>query len=393
MLEAAAELEVKFDGIHLFFGVPDAVEFEGLIRFFKDAHIVGFAGDMALRVPASGFAAEAGLLVGMNFEEPPYPFLYVYFGVDLPAGIPLGQSGLALKGAQGMFGLNVVPDKSPDENWYHDWYKRGPIVGAHPTNKWKPGRGALALGIGVTITSADGYVKGTRGLLVLSIPGPILIIEGRALVLSGLQPGAEPPLRALAVFDGTAGTAQFNIEAEATLIEGMLEAHGGLEAFFDFNDLTNWHLYLGQDEPRDRRIRASVLKFNDAFLFKADAYLMIDMIGAGTLRSRLGAFIGFDPPVPDVGPVSIDFNATLDGDGVVTVRPEQFSGDIDLSATIRLSAFGFDARLSASAGVLTEGPSPVKVGARVHVEADTPDPLDPVEADLSSSGSHRLRLR
>lgn len=381
----AADVKVEFDGVYLFFGVPDAVEFEGLIRFFKTDQVVGFAGDMALRVPAAGFAAEAGLLVGMNIEPPPlgpYPFLYVYFGVDLPAGIPLGQSGLALKGAQGMFGLNVVPAKEPEQNWYYDWYKRGPIVGAHPTNKWKPGRDALALGVGVTITTADGYVKGTRGLLVLSIPGPVLIIEGRALILNGLQPNAEPPLRALAVFDGIAGTAQFNIEAEATLIEDMLEAYGGLEAFFDFKDLTNWHLYLGQEEPRDRRIRASVLKFGDAFLFKADAYLMMDMVGAGTLRSRMGVFIGFSPRIPDIGPLEIDFDATLEGDGVVTAQPDHFSGNIGMSANIGLSVFGFGVQLAASADVLTEGPKPFKIDANVHVEVELPWPLDPVEADL-----------
>lgn len=378
---AASQIEVEFDGIYLFYGVPDAVEFEGLIRFFKEAQLVGFAGDMALRVPASGFGAEAGLLIGLSFE-PAFPFLYVYFGVDLPAGIPLGQSGLALKGAQGMFGLNVGPAKLPEQNWYYDWYKRGPIVGAHPTNKWKPEQNALALGVGVTITTTDGYVKGTRGLLVLSIPGPVLIIEGRALILSGLQPNAEPPLRALAVFDGRAGTVQFNVEAEATLIADLLKAYGMLEAFFDFNDLTNWHLYLGQDTPRDRRIRADILKLDNSFLFKADAYLMMDMVGADTLRSRLGVSIGFEPDVPDIDPLTVDFAATLDGDGLVTARPEQFSGEVDLDANIRLSALGVSLRLSADARFLTEGPEPLKVGAEVHVEAEMPAPLDPVEATL-----------
>ena len=379
--DAASQIEVQFDGIYLFYGVPDAVEFEGLIRFFKEAHLVGFAGDMALRVPASGFGAEAGLLIGLSFE-PAFPFLYVYFGVDLPAGIPLGQSGLALKGAQGMFGLNVGPDKAPEQNWYYDWYKRGPIVGAHPTNKWKPEQNALALGVGVTITTTDGYVKGTRGLLVLSIPGPILIIEGRALILNGLQPNAEPPLRALAVFDGRAGTVQFNVEAEATLIADLLKAYGMLEAFFDFNDLTNWHLYLGQDTPRDRRIRADILKLDKSFLFKADAYLMMDMVSTDTLRSRMGVSIGFEPDVPDIDPLTVDFAATLDGDGLVTARPEQFSGEVDLEANIRLSALGLSLRLSADARFLTEGPEPLKVGAQVHVEAEMPAPLDPVEATL-----------
>ena len=379
--DAASQLEVSFAGIYLFFGVPDAVEFEGLIRFFKEAQLVGFAGDMALRVPASGFGAEAGLLIGLSFE-PPFPFLYVYFGVELPAGIPLGQSGLALKGALGMFGLNVAPDKTPDQNWYYDWYKRGPIVGAHPTNKWVPKEDALALGVGVTITTADGYVKGTRGLIVLAVPGPILIIEGRALILNGLQPDAEPPLRALAVFDGGAGTVQFNVEAEATLIADLLKAYGMLEAFFDFNDLTNWHLYLGQDTPPDRRIRADILKLDDKFLFKADAYLMMDMVNAGTLRSRIGASIAFEPKVPKIDPLEVEFAATLAGDGIVTARPEQFSGELDLSASIKLSAFGVSVRLSADADFLTEGPRPLKVGAHVSVEAELPAPLDPVKTTV-----------
>lgn len=377
---AMSQVAVEFAGIDLSFGIPKAIEFEGRIRFFKKPELVGFAGDVALRVPASGFAAEAGLMVGLSFD-PVYPFLYVYFGVELPAGIPLGQSGLALKGALGMFGLNVVPKKQPDQNWYYDWYKPEP-KGAHPTDKWEPHESALALGVGITITTADGHVKGTRGLLVLSIPGPVLIIEGRALILGGLTPNAEPPLRALAVFDGGAGTVQFNIEAEATLVKDMFEAYGMLEAFFDFNDITNWHLYLGQNTPRSRRIRASILKLGGSFLFDADAYLMMDMVGAGTVRSRLGASITFEPKIPPIDPVEIEFAATLEGNGVLTARPEQFSGELELSAHIKLSAFGQSMRLSADALFLTEGVQPLKVGAHVHVEAELPDPLDPLETTL-----------
>lgn len=59
-LAIASQLEVKFDGVYLFYGVPQAVEFEGFIRFIKEAQKIGFAGDVVLRVPASGFSAEAG---------------------------------------------------------------------------------------------------------------------------------------------------------------------------------------------------------------------------------------------------------------------------------------------------------------------------------------------
>jgi hypothetical protein len=378
-LAIASRLEVKFDGIYLFYGVPDAVEFEGLIRFIKEAQKVGFAGDVALRIPATGFAAEAGLMVGMNLADPsPYPFLYVYLGVELPAGIPLGQSGLALKGALGLFGLNVAPARTPEQNWYYDWYKRGPIVGAHPTDKWRDHRDALAVGLGVTITTVDGYIKGVRGLIVLALPGPVLVIEGRALILDGLLP-AEPPLRALAIFDGQAQTVQFNLEAEAELVEGVLEAYGMVEAFFDFRDVTNWHLYLGQDAPRERRIRADVLKLGDAFLFKAEGYLMLDMVGEHTPRSRLGALIGFRPSIPPVGPVHVTFDAVIDGTAEVTVLPEQAHGRLGLEAMAELSAFGCGLAIAVDAELGADGPRPLQVDAELHVRAELPLPLAPVE--------------
>lgn len=377
-------IEVKFDGVQLFYGIPQTVEFEGFIRFIKEAQKVGFAGDMILRVPSVGFSAEAGLMIGMNFETPPYPFLYVYLGVELPNGIPLGQSGLALKGVLGLFGLNVYPDKTPEQNWYYDWYKRGPIVGAHPTNKWRDERNALALGIGVTITTADGYIKGTRGLLVLAVPGPILVIEGRALILDGLQPApAEPPLRALAIFDGGQGTVQFNIEAEAELVEDMLMAYATLEAFFDFKDLTNWHLYLGQDQPESRRIRASIFKFQDRFLFDANAYLMMDMVGQETLRSRMGVFVGFEPEIPSFDPVTVTLSGIVDGHGLITRSPEQFSGELNLEADLTITAFDFfRIRFEMDATLFSESPDPFKVEAELHVTVELPKPLDPFEEKL-----------
>ncbi len=381
-LEVLGLLRVQFAGIQLFFGVPDAVEFEGLIRFFKEAQAVGFAGDVALRVPASGFALEAGLLVGMNFEPPPFPFLYVHFGVELPAGIPLGQSGLALKGARGLFGLNVSPAKAPDANWFHDWYKLPP-EGAHPTTKWANERSALAFGAGLTITTADGYVKGVRGLLVLSLPGPILIIEGKALILSALT-GGEPPFGALAVFDGAQRTVQFNIEAQAELVEDMLEAHGGLEAFFDFKDLTNWHLYLGEDAPAERRVQANILKLpgSSRFLFDASGYLMLDMLGERTLRSRLGFLVGLRERFDEYDPFVVELDASVEGDGVVTVFPEQLSGDVEIEASVEVSAFGVGVDLSARAAVLTEAPDPFRVEATLTVTADMPDPLDDFETEV-----------
>jgi len=389
--ELVSQLGIEFKGVQLAYAVPGVMKLDGLIRFFKTPEKVGFAGDMILDLPAAGFKAEAGLMVGMNNgntpgdpDTSPFPFFYVYFGFEAAAGIPLGQSGLALNGALGMFGINVSPDKTPDQNWYYDWYKRGPFVGAHPTNKWKDERNAFAIGVGVTITTADGFVKGTRGLLVLAIPGPILIIEGRALVLEGLKPAdaSEPPLRALAVFDGKEKIVQFNIEAQLELVEDVVEAYAMLEAFFDLKDLTNWHLYLGQKEPLDRRIRANVLN-----ILKADAYLMLDMIDGDSIRARLGASVSMTPEIPDLTielgdvEIGIEFSAHLEinADGEISLQPEQFKSKATMEASLDISALGFAFSISAYSELSVDGPSPFQVEAEVGYKLDLPWPLPDYE--------------
>ncbi|MGE5860924.1 MAG: hypothetical protein ACM34J_10240, partial [Ignavibacteria bacterium] len=377
--------EIQFKGIQLSFGVPGAIQLDGLIRFFKDAQAVGFAGDMILVIPPAGLTAEAGLMVGMNTTNPPFPFFYVYFGLEAAAGIPLGQSGLALKGAMGLFGINVSPNRLPEQNWYFDWYKKPPAPGAHQTTKWKDERDALAVGAGLTITTVDGVVKGTKGIIVLVLPGPILVINGKALILDGLNPNpnAEPPFSVTAIFDGREKIVQFNIEAQAEIVEDMVDAYAGVEAFFDFKDITNWHLYLGQDQPRDRRIRANVLN-----VVEADAYLMLDMIDEDSLRARMGVEVSVKPKIEDIcvdiplwGEECIRFDAhiNLGGDGEVSAQPEQFSGGAFLDAGIDIKALDFEVEIGAEADISVEGPSPFSLQADLDLYANLPDPLPDYE--------------
>jgi hypothetical protein len=45
----------------------------------------------------------------------------------------------------------------------------------------------------------------------------------------------------------------------AYIVDGeLLDLYGSAEAFFKFNDLNAWHLYLGRDEPRERRLHAAI---------------------------------------------------------------------------------------------------------------------------------------
>ena len=67
----------------------------------------------------------------------------------------------------------------------------------------------------------------------------------------------------------------------------MIDIAASAEAYFDFASPRNWHFYLGQDEPEDRRIRAELLS-----LLHGDAYLMIDSDGIATGAASAGATTG-----------------------------------------------------------------------------------------------------
>ena len=167
----------------------------------------------------------------------------------------------------------------------------------------------------------------------------------------------------------------------------LVDAYGGLEAFFDFNDITNWHLYLGQDSPPDRLIQANVLAFA-----QANAYLMLDMINGGTQRTRMGVSVGFSPPIDKVGPIEIDFDATLNGNGIVTIRPEQFSGNVGVDVNLGLSAFGFKIGGHFDGNMSVEGPRPLTVAAEVNVSAELPSPLGTFEHTFELMASLNLQV-
>ena len=94
-------------------------------------------------------------------------------------------------------------------------------------------------------------------------------------------------MRVLAVLDPVAGSFLLNIGATYQFPKDsgeLIDIEGSAEAFFSASDPANWHLYLGQNTPEAKRIRADILS-----LFKAQTYLMVD--GKGLL---MGAWMGMD---------------------------------------------------------------------------------------------------
>lgn len=387
---------LTLNGVGVEFEVPGAVYFKGAVAMAElPGGGVRFDGDITLSLLAVGFEAEAQLVIGYdNLND--YAFFAIYLGVELPAGIPLAQTGLGLYGVAGLFALQMEPDKGkrkpdgslefPDESWYAiqpapSWYHRAAAPGDQPgvTNlrKWRNEKGSLALGAGVTIgTVADnGFTFAGRFLLGIIFPGPILFIEGRAnLLKERASLRSEPLFRALAVLDARAGSFLVGLDAQYKIDDtgALIEIGGGAEAFFDFYNPTAWHLYLGIDEPRERRIRAEIIQR----IFEANAYFMLD-----ARRLRTGAWVGYDKDWK-FGPLKIILEAWIEGGANLSWKPVYMSGYLWLHGRIVARVFGFGFGLGADARFDAGVFDPFFVRAELSVSVDLPWPLPDAEAEI-----------
>ena len=368
--DSSGHVDLQLSEIDVALAIPDVLFFYGSVAYFQDAGTKGFKGDIALTLDPLGLSLEARLIIGRTSGPPAYNYFYILIEEDLPAGIPFGQTNLAFYGFTGLLADNMAPNKNADQEWYA-WY-RGDPVGTTDTSKWKNNLGSLALGAGITIgTAADnGYAASSKGLLILLLPGPLLVLDAKANMLkerSKLSGNAEADYRALAILDKRAGTFLLNIQPHLKydyLTGAMIDVLGVAEGFFNSNAPDAWHLYLGQ-EPPSKRIRARIFKG----LLPADAFLMLDRQGM-----RMGASAGWDKSY-HAGPLAIDLRAILEGKADVSWRPVQLDGTLTLDGTAGLHAYGFSSTASINALLAVQAPNPYHVHGEFRLKLKTPWPF------------------
>ena len=379
-------------GVGVEFEVPGAVSFKGDVSYreFTDpvdqSLVHRFDGDISLNLEAVSLEIDAALVIGSAGPvNNPYTFFAIYVDVELPAGIPLGNTGIGLYGFAGLFALNMEPNRHPDEPWYgvgasDGWYHRGaPQIPPGVTDlrtKWDNRRDSLALGAGITLgTVADnGYTFSGKVLLVIVFPGPILMIEGKANLLKERSTLTKEPLfRTLAVLDFRAETMQFGLDVHFAYDDGgaLIDIKGGVDAFYDFKDPNAWHIYLGEKEPREKRIQADIFQ-----LFQANAYLMLD-----AHQLAAGAWVGYDKKW-SFGPLDVTVEAWIEGEALLSFKPVHFNGELWMHGKAALKAFGFGVSLAADARLTAEVFDPMHIKGDFSVSIDLPWPLHDISADV-----------
>ncbi len=342
--------QVTFNGIGVDMKIPNVLDLQGAISYAD----MRFVGKIKLTLyPLDKAKIDAILVVGETDKPPRYTYFAIYLAGEWNTGIPIGPVGLY--GMAGLFALNYEPGKKPGEAWYEDpvdqaaaagWYKRPqPGVTDLPA-KWSPELDNQAIGAGVTlgVLPMNGYPFNGRLLLVIVFPGPLILLEGRANLLQERTKLDEDPLfRALAVLDGREATFEFGLDAKYAYDKAgtLIDINGSAHGFFGAPD--RWHLYLGRNEPKEKRIRAALFK-----LFQASAYFMID-----NSKLQTGAWLGYAPDPLKFGPVQVVIEAWIDGNAAVNWQPAQFHGDLWLHGKIGIQVFiirlglAVDAKLAA----------------------------------------------
>lgn len=378
--EDGRQAKVSFNGIGVEFEIPGVLKFKGAVSYREltvgAEEVKRFDGDITLELVALKLEIDAKLVVGSaSGPGGRYNFFAIYLGVELPTGIPLSPIPLALYGFAGLFALQMEPNKTKDEEWYDGWYKRQAVGVTDLANKWVNRRGSLALGCGVTFGTTDnGFTFNCKALLVIIFPGPIILIEGLANLLKDRAELADEPMfRSLTVIDSRERQILVGLDARYKQDEtsgSLIDIRAGVEAFFHTPD--DWHVYIGEREPREKRVRADIFK-----LFEANSYFMID-----PKRLALGAWVGYARRW-QYGPVGLTLESWLEGNAVVNWNPLHFHGDLWLHGQVEVNVFRFNLGLSVDARFAADVFDPYHVVASFEVSFRLPKPLKEKSFDIT----------
>jgi hypothetical protein len=390
---------VSFAGVSVDFQIPDVLTFSGEIEHVHltnqgDAAAAGlpssfpvpadvFAGEVDVTIAAAGDLEIDGQFIVAQVKGQSCFFLAL--DAELPVGIPLFPD-VALYGLSGMFASNFSPTIGSATWW--DWYKY-PAAASNGTpdvtgtadftatdvDKWaNPVPGALALGAGAVIgTQDDGFTASASIAFILMLPGPVMMLIGKANILSPRisGPAEEADFEATATYDGNAGTFDMVIQAQYS-IPVVFDVQATGELYVD-PSVPVWYLAIGKP-PQEQRVVSRVLD-----LFESDFYFVVSDTGLVA-----GFWVGYKNSY-SFGPLSASINAYLAAIGAIQWSPLQLGAGVELHGEVQLSAFGIGLGITADATIEATAPSPWWVYGSLSVELSLPWPLSNVGGTISLS--------
>lgn len=271
--------EITLRGLEAGLDLPGVVSGKGQMHLIKG----GFEASLAAQIWPLLVTADAGIIYAP-------PMVVLRLGVDLPAPIPLANSGFGLFGIGGLLGFSAVPD-------YGDNPETDPVLkqlqwspqNAESFQPPKPPKEASTFGFDAAVgTLPDlGFSFSAKAGLLITIPDVAVrgALNGRVLMPPvkmkdpSYPPG--PGVSFLGFIGVDAKALTFGVLGSVNL-EPLLKIQVPLAGHFPFEkgEVDNWYLYLGADgAPIQGRqigpISARVLPDILGDKMGADAYLML----------------------------------------------------------------------------------------------------------------------
>jgi large repetitive protein len=180
--------------------------------------------------------------------------------IDLPAPIPLAQSGVGIYGFAGLFAMHYKrlesdPDPTDAIGPALLWLVKADgepakLVNSHSESLWGPELDRWSFGVGLMLgTMEGGFLVNLRGMFVLELPGPRILIFVKVLIvkaLPDLKPAADLIIGILAVVDLDFQRGTFTIGLIVDIeVKNLVEVKVPVEMFANFKNADDWHLYIG----------------------------------------------------------------------------------------------------------------------------------------------------
>lgn len=294
--------------------IPEVLKGRGYLQIQE----TGFTGQLDLTLPSVGVRIAAGLTIRTVTEnDRSATATLVSLAAELPTGLPVGGTGLAIFGFLGLFAMHHARTENPSaRNPALDWLVN--IEAGDPTDLrgWAPRLDQWAFGVGLVAgTIEGGTVLNLKGMLVLELPGPrvLLFVKARILREKPATRGTDAGTLS-AVVDITPQRILIGIEFEyhiEEVLDLMIPAEAGF--FYDPPIFPPEHFYVDVGTIA-QPATAKVLQ-----LFDATAYFMVH--GDGIPDFPLGSLQGFS--------VALGFRASFTW------------GNTDVRLYLRIAA-GFD---------------------------------------------------
>ena len=347
-------------GVHV--NVPGAVIGGGHVAI-QDG---GFSGTFDLTIVPIGLRVAASL--GIQHVTDPddgREATAVFFSaeVDFPTPIILGDTGLGIFGLFGMFGMHytrnlpTVPPGSaagPDLQWLIN-------AGGQPQNltnlstgspNWSPKVGDWELGLGALLGSVDGYLLNMRGMMILELPGPEIIVTVNLQVIEDLPVsvgGIDTDSLAvgiLGILDIDLGQHQITIGVSINLtvpatggpgVTKLLVISVPISIYFNWDDPDEWHVWVGTITTPVSVNILGIVKGSGYFMIGGDAITPFPPGGNGSLPG-VAVAAGFQAPVIwGSETIGIYLKVTFGADIGISFSPHLFlDGQVFLSGELRL---------------------------------------------------------